>query len=272
MIFSAYFICFIIFSFLGWIYESAYCSIREHRWENRGFLMGPVVPIYGCGFIILMIVCYYRPELTSSDYPWYKIFLLCLIGSAILEYSTSFILEKLFNARWWDYSNLPLNINGRICLPASLAFASVGLLLSRYVIADLQALINHSNQYLNELISLVLMMIFGADIGLSINSIQVISRKINQINNEINANISYFYDSVEGGIKEGKEAFDNKYEELVNSRLARLIQESSVFQTLTLQRVRKLSFLDKRRSIGETLLKEVKKLSFNNLIKRRQNK
>ena len=121
-----YFIWFIIYSFIGWIYESAFCTIRARRWRNRGFLYGPVIPIYGIGAlgVSLLPVCF--PEIALSGW---KVFLVCMAGSAALEYFTSWVLEKLFHARWWDYSGVPLNLNGRVCFPVAVGFGLAGLLI-----------------------------------------------------------------------------------------------------------------------------------------------
>lgn len=121
-----YFVWFIIYSFIGWIYESAFCAISTHKWENRGFLNGPIIPIYGIGALTLSLLSSSFPEITSSNW---IVFLICMAGSAALEYFTSWILEKLFHARWWDYSEVPLNLNGRICFPATIGFGLAGLLI-----------------------------------------------------------------------------------------------------------------------------------------------
>lgn len=102
--------------FMGWVYESLAMTIWTGKWENRGFLFGPLIPIYGFGDITLTIVLsiYHLSNL--------QVFILSVLGSVILEISTSILLEKLFHAYWWDYSGVPLNFQGRICLPASLGF------------------------------------------------------------------------------------------------------------------------------------------------------
>ena len=71
-----------------------------------------------------------RPEVASGAFPVWGVFLASMAGSAVLEYGVSVALERLFGAVWWDYSNLPLNLNGRICLPASLLFGLAGLLVA----------------------------------------------------------------------------------------------------------------------------------------------
>ena len=173
MIIAGYFIRFILFSFLGWIYECTYCTVKTGHWENRGFLFGPICPIYGIGASVTMIIFNELPFFTGGTTLWWKIFLVCAIGSAILEYSVSFILEKKFHAMWWDYSNVPLNVNGRICLPATLAFGFAGVVIVKYffpwilrcfTVADAHPLIN-------EILALALMLVLGMDIALTVASL-----------------------------------------------------------------------------------------------------
>ena len=127
MIYSRYFLLFIVYSVIGWIFESIYCTIHDKCWENRGFLYGPVIPIYGVGATAITVLVHMLMHAEHAELPPLQIFLICFFGSMVLEYSTHWALEKLFHACWWDYSNLPLNINGRICLPASLLFGLSGL-------------------------------------------------------------------------------------------------------------------------------------------------
>ena len=104
--------------------------IDEHKFVNRGFLIGPVCPIYGWGvlFIVLLI------DGNFSDI--LSVFLKSILICSILEYSTSFVMEKLFKARWWDYSNKRFNINGRICLETIHPFIvkTVSLLSNKLII------------------------------------------------------------------------------------------------------------------------------------------
>ena len=124
---SLYVIEFFFYSAAGWFVESTNCSIGEKRIINRGFLFGPMCPIYGTGALVLTIFIY-NP---FRDKPLY-VFLIGMVLCDIVEYITSFLMEKLFNARWWDYTYEFLNIRGRICLKhtlywgiASIAFVEV---------------------------------------------------------------------------------------------------------------------------------------------------
>ena len=125
---SRYVVWFLVYSVLGWMYESTYCTIVERKWANRGFLYGPLCPIYGFGVIGMIAVWQLVQAEGISVSPW-QVFVVTALGTAVLEYLTSWALEKLFHARWWDYTDMPLNVNGRICLPATVLFGLMGLLV-----------------------------------------------------------------------------------------------------------------------------------------------
>ncbi len=116
------FATFIFFSFLGWIMEVIISLIKYRKFVDRGFLLGPYCPIYGIGCICFIYI------IGAFESNLFILFIINTIVGSIIEYSTSFILEKWFNARWWDYSRLPLNINGRICIPFSFGFGFGGML------------------------------------------------------------------------------------------------------------------------------------------------
>ena len=130
---SRYFVYFIIFSCMGWIYESIYCTIRAKKWENRGFLYGPLCPIYGAGGVAITAIADFISAHTDATFTWWQIFLVAFLGSIVLEYGTSWALEKLFHAYWWDYSSMPLNINGRVCFPYSVGFGVAGLIVVYFI-------------------------------------------------------------------------------------------------------------------------------------------
>lgn len=113
-----YVLYFFLYSVIGWVGETIYCSIGEKKFINRGFLTGPLCPIYGTGAVVFGVCL--MPFYDKFGYSkWYIIVLTVLLGmilADIVEFLTSLIMEKLFNARWWDYSNEKFNIQGRICL------------------------------------------------------------------------------------------------------------------------------------------------------------
>ena len=111
-----YFLYFIIYSFIGWLMEVVLKSKDEHKFVNRGFLIGPICPIYGFGVLLIILL------VGNSKSDLLAVFLKSILVCSVLEYFTSYFMEKLFHARWWDYSKNKYNINGRICLETMLPF------------------------------------------------------------------------------------------------------------------------------------------------------
>ncbi len=121
-----YFLCFAIYSFIGWAYESAFYTIQQRRLVNSGFLTTCFCPIYGIGALLIILI------LSRIENPVLLFFAGMILCSA-LEYSVSWLLEKLFHQRWWDYTGWPLNVNGRICVIAAAAFGFMAVLLVKVV-------------------------------------------------------------------------------------------------------------------------------------------
>lgn len=122
-----YFLLFMIYSFIGWCLEVIGRLIEDKRFINRGFLIGPYCPIYGHGGILITLLL----EKYTED-P-FTLFVMAILICGILEYATSYFMEKIFKARWWDYKRRKFNINGRVCLETIIPFGLLGLLIM-YVI------------------------------------------------------------------------------------------------------------------------------------------
>ena len=131
------FLIFIIFSVVGWISEVLYVGIfHEHKFVNRGFLHGPVCPVYGFGGLVILIL---PPSLYST---WIPLFFSSMIMCTLVEYFVSWIMEKMFHARWWDYSHYKFHINGRICLLNSVLFGFLGVGVIHFIYPQLLNLLN----------------------------------------------------------------------------------------------------------------------------------
>lgn len=120
-------IYFFFYSALGWLVESIYCSLAAGKIINRGFLTGPICPIYGTGAVVMSLV------LTPLKEHPVLVFIVGLVVCDIVEFVTSYIMEKLFHARWWDYSNKWLNIQGRICFRHSMYWGIASILFIYFV-------------------------------------------------------------------------------------------------------------------------------------------
>lgn len=105
---------FIIYAFIGWCTEVGYAALNTGKFVNRGFLNGPYCPIYGCGVVIVVAV------LTPLKENLIILFIGSFLLTSVLEFITGFLLEKVFHNKWWDYSDLPFNIKGYVCLKFSI--------------------------------------------------------------------------------------------------------------------------------------------------------
>ena len=190
------FVWFVIYSVVGWIWESTYCTIVERRWQNRGFLYGPVCPIYGTGIVGIMLLWDQMVQ-AGHTMTWYQVFLTVMVGSAILEYVTHWALEKLFHAYWWDYSNMPLNLNGRICLPASTFFGLGGLLIIYVLYEPTVQIISLADPLATEMSALLLMAAIAADTAITASSLASIARAASAINQGVNDHMDRFVINVQ---------------------------------------------------------------------------
>lgn len=161
-----YFLLFLFYSFLGWILEMVVCSIADKKVVNRGFLIGPYCPIYGSGCLLIISLLH-----KYQDDP-FTLFIMAVIVCSLLEYFTSYIMEKLFKARWWDYSDRRFNINGRICLDNLVLFGVLGLLIFYVANPFFGGLIDRFNDTVLMVVAIVLFVVFIVD---GIISLKVIS-------------------------------------------------------------------------------------------------
>ncbi len=113
----------ILYSFLGWIWESCYVSVLEKKVVNRGFVAGPFCTIYGVGALCVYLI------LRPLEGKWVLLFVAGTLLATVLEYTTAAVMELLFHTSWWDYTNQKFNYKGRICLSSSLAWGGAALLL-----------------------------------------------------------------------------------------------------------------------------------------------
>lgn len=120
---ETYILLFFIYSIFGWIMEVVCKLIEKKKFINRGFLIGPYCPIYGHGAILITLL------LQKYINDPIALFIMGIVICSILEYLTSYFMEKIFHARWWDYSQRKFNINGRICLRTMIPFGLLGLFI-----------------------------------------------------------------------------------------------------------------------------------------------
>lgn len=170
-----YFLLFLIYSFVGWVLEVIYTLFTDKKLTNRGFFIGPYCPIYGVGALLIVIF------LSKFQQHPFALFILAVVICSVLEYCTSYVMEKIFKIRWWDYSNNKFNINGRICLETMIPFGVIACLLV-YVINPF--LVLNLNK-LPESCLVVLSLIFGvlllADFITSFNIINNFKKTVKNV-------------------------------------------------------------------------------------------
>ncbi|MCR4743116.1 MAG: hypothetical protein K5866_09645 [Treponema sp.] len=127
---SFYQICayFFVYSFIGWVVEVAFHAVSLGKVVNRGFLNGPVCPVYGFGMLAVLSIAHFIPLNDAGQINTLLLFLTGVVFTTLVELFAGWILDKAFHARWWDYSDVPLNLNGYICLKFSIIWGLAVLL------------------------------------------------------------------------------------------------------------------------------------------------
>ena len=178
---NRYLTAYFVFSVLGWIWESIYCTIKERKWQNRGFLYGPLCPIYGFGSIIALLVYDLISLGIVHQLSWWMTLIVGFFLSMILEYQTSYILEKLFHARWWDYSDLPLNINGRTCVITSLGFGIGAIIIMNYLIPSYEQALVIIPASIIAISCVIFVAIHSSDITLTVSHLTNFQKNIDEM-------------------------------------------------------------------------------------------
>jgi uncharacterized membrane protein len=166
---------FTIYSFIGWLSESIYCSVPARRFINRGFLNGPVCPVYGFGaLLVITSLMRFRGNL-------FVLFAAAVVLTSVLEYSTALILEKTFHTKYWDYSDKPLNLRGRVCLENSLLFGGMSVAAVTVIHPALTALAGGLLPAARTVLALFFLAAFSLDTALSINAMHRLNGKLDEL-------------------------------------------------------------------------------------------
>lgn len=175
-IFCYYFLIFFIYSFLGWLTETIYCSLKEKKMIlNRGFLIGPYIPIYGT---VAMLITIFLTEYKNDPF---ILFCMIVVYASILEYGTSYIMEKIFSTRWWSYDQEKWNLNGRICLKNSLLFGVLGFFVIHFINPNLTNLLEKFPNPILISVSVVGLIIFMSDFLLTIWILSKLKLRVKKI-------------------------------------------------------------------------------------------
>ncbi len=218
-----YIFYFFFYSFIGWFFESCYCSLRPKKWINRGFLRGPICPIYGTGGLVMMTALLPLRHITKSLYlNELLIFIAGAILCDIVEFMTSYIMEKLFNARWWDYSNKKFNIQGRICLTHTLYWGTCSCLFV-FILEPLVNLylVGQVSEDSRKILTYIFLTVFAFDLldtVIHALGIRNLSNKLKKISEEISEFAVLVYTTVgrksESDSEALKQELNDKFDEL----------------------------------------------------------
>ncbi|SHH99450.1 Uncharacterized membrane protein [Sporobacter termitidis DSM 10068] len=215
-----YFLWFIAYSFLGWFYESAVCSLHDRRLVNRGFLNGPLCPVYGFGALASILVLDHRTD---------NVLVLYLAGMLLtctVEYITAVLLERLFNAKWWDYSKYRFNLKGRVSLLGAVVFGALSVLLIKYIHPLAGGLIDRLPDWLQLALAIGLFVLVLADLYVTVRHLV----KLNDRLKEIQAAINGFLEPHTRWAGELRDALLSRFEEsdFYNDRIKALFSLSRI--------------------------------------------
>ncbi|MDD6146061.1 MAG: putative ABC transporter permease [Oscillospiraceae bacterium] len=207
-----YILLFFFYSAAGWCLETTYCSIGEKRFINRGFLTGPLCPIYGTAALVMTILIY-NP---FRDRPL-LVFVLGIILCDLVEYITSFLMEKLFAARWWDYTYEFMNIRGRICLKHSLYWGVISIVFVDVIHPAVENLYSRINgQYLIFILAAVLT-VFVLDLINAVRKaldIRKLHIKLKNLSAALTSELNTVKDSIENKYDHFREALAKRAEKV----------------------------------------------------------
>ncbi|MBQ4030331.1 MAG: putative ABC transporter permease [Bacilli bacterium] len=209
-----YFLLFMIYSVIGWLLEVIGKLITEHRYINRGFLIGPYCPIYGWGGLLMTLL--FKRYLDDPV----ALFILIVVLCSLLEYFTSYAMEKIFKMRWWDYNHFKFNINGRICLETMIPFGIGGLFVMYVLSPFFLDLLGRMNQNLVLCLAIILFVVYVIDNLLS----EKIVGNISKFGSELTDDLVKKYKGVKDNTEMIKELINKRIKEsksYLNERLVK---------------------------------------------------
>lgn len=166
---------FYAYCFLGWCFESTVVSVQQRRFVNRGFLRGPMLPIYGFGATILLHV-----SLQLYDRP-VELFLASMVAATVFEYVVGVLMETLFKVKYWDYSTHRFQFQGRICLQSSLCWGFLGLILARAIHPPVEAIVVWLPFWALIVVDVLLSAAFIGDVAVSVRTALDLARVLEEL-------------------------------------------------------------------------------------------
>lgn len=213
---SLAFLYFIIYSFLGWGMETIYCSIPARHFVRRGFLYGPICPIYGVG--VLMMICWFAP-LMDTPVLFYLTATVCM---SAWEYFVGWFLETTTHIKYWDYSDKPFNLKGRICLQICLAWGVLSFLVLYFIQPKVAALVAQVPSLLRYVLCGFFLGVLTSDAAATIYQLAKTAQlleKVQQAGDELRLQVHLGREELEDRLSEAREAFTGHIEDLLPEEL-----------------------------------------------------
>ena len=226
---------FFVYGFLGWCTEVAFAAFKSGRFVNRGFLNGPICPSYGFGLIgVVLLLAPLKGNL------WLLFVGSCVI-TTLIELVTGFLLEKLFHAKWWDYSGMPLNIGGYVCLLFSLIWGVACMAIVLWVHPPIYGLVHRLPKLLTNILDGIFLAMLAVDLAATVATIRKLSRRlaritlladeIHTLSDELGGNIAekalaakQKIETEQAKLEQGVERFEEKKEQSRVQREQRLAE------------------------------------------------
>lgn len=219
---------FMMFSIVGWLWETPWVSIKSKEFINRGFLRGPYIPIYGCAIVTIVFTMGLFENLNQKNI-WIVLLQIVYMAviTAVWEFVTSYILEKLFKTRWWDYSSHKFNIQGRISLYVTVFFGLGGYTLYRFVLPVFDKLYTLiSINQMNVILSLFYLVFIVDSIITVIELFKTrnIISQIESISKELSIKMEFKYKEFQHQYKRSKKEFSEYVVDMKNNLTEKLNQ------------------------------------------------
>lgn len=177
---------FIIYSFLGWTVEVSYHAVTLGKVVNRGFLNGPVCPVYGCGVVVVFAVLEivgraFGIDTNIETANVLVLFVIGLVFATLIELIAGFLLDKLFHARWWDYSDRKFNLNGYICLGFSIIWGLAIAFVLRVIQPGIERLVDSIPKTLSLILLICIYVGFTADIVITVLTVLKFNKELEKM-------------------------------------------------------------------------------------------
>lgn len=245
---------FFFYSFVGWVMETCYCSVLQRKYVARGFLYGPICPIYGVG--VLMMILFFKP-LTGNPVLFY---ITAVVVMSAWEYFVGWLLETTTHVKYWDYSHVRFNLQGRICLPISLTWGVLSYVVIFWIHPHTEALLAQIAPWLSHVLCGAAIGVLISDATLTIRELALVgklTRSLARISDELQLQLSLGKSELSDRLDERTAALRARY----NEQLRRYERNSRRFRNhyhLKLNSKYHIS-LDDLRAAGELAREELQR-------------